>query len=204
VSSSVTFKIDSAPTIATAASATPNPVTGTSTVLSVLGADNDGEAGLTYSWATTGTPPAAVSFSVNGTNAAKTTTATFAKAGTYSFKVTVTDGSGFSTTSSVNVTVNQTLTSVDVTPATATLNTGTTRQFSAIAYDQFGLSMLTQPSFTWSIFSGGGSISSSGLYTAPATAGTATIRATVGSVSDTAVATIGIGLQDDPRPPAMD
>jgi hypothetical protein len=40
----------------------------------VLGADDAGEANLTHTWATTGTPPAEVTFSANGTNAAKATT----------------------------------------------------------------------------------------------------------------------------------
>src|SRR6185295_6957570 len=66
--------VNAAPTVATAAAGTPNPVTGTTTSLSALGADDAGEAALTYTWATTGTPPAAVSFSANGTNAAKNTT----------------------------------------------------------------------------------------------------------------------------------
>ena len=48
-------------------------------------------------------------FSVNGTNAAKTTTATFTRAGTYNFLVTVTNAAGYSTTSSVSVTVNSTI-----------------------------------------------------------------------------------------------
>ena len=97
--------------MATPAAATPSPVTGTSTALSVLGADDGGEANLTYTWVATGTPPAPVSFSVNGTNGAKNTTATFTAAGNYSFQVTITDAGGLSTTSSVNVTVAQTLTS---------------------------------------------------------------------------------------------
>src|SRR4029077_12049276 len=71
------------PTVATPASASPNPVTAQTTNLSVLGADDGGEATLTYTWATTGTPPAPVTFSLNGTNAAKNTVATFAKAGSY-------------------------------------------------------------------------------------------------------------------------
>src|SRR5207249_7226272 len=46
------------PTIATAAAASPNPVTtGTTTDLSVLGADDAGEANLTYTWAVTAGPP---------------------------------------------------------------------------------------------------------------------------------------------------
>ena len=66
------LQVNHAPTVATAASATPSVVTGTTTSLSVLGADVDtGQGSLTYTWATTGTPPAAVSFSANGTNARK-------------------------------------------------------------------------------------------------------------------------------------
>ena len=45
-----------APTVATPATATPSPVTGTTTVLSVLGADDGGEANLTYTWAATAFP----------------------------------------------------------------------------------------------------------------------------------------------------
>jgi len=66
------------PTVATAPAANPNPVTAKTTSLSVLGADDGGEAALTYTWATAGTPPAAVSFSPNGSNGAKSSTATFA------------------------------------------------------------------------------------------------------------------------------
>ena len=121
------------PTVATAAAATPSPVAGTTAVLSVLGADDGGESNLSYTWATTGTPPASVSFSANGTNAAKNTTATFTKAGNYTFQVTITDAGNLSTTSSVNVTVNQTLTTITVTPASVTLNESQTQQFSATA-----------------------------------------------------------------------
>lgn len=95
-----------APTIATVAAATPNPVTGTSTTLTVLGADDGGEANLTYTWALIGSTPAAVNFSANGTNAAKSTVASFTKAGTYNFLVTVADAGGLSATSSVTVVVS--------------------------------------------------------------------------------------------------
>jgi hypothetical protein len=56
-----------------------------------------------------------VVFSANGTNAAKTTTATFSMAGTYNFLVTVTNAAGLSTTSSVAVTP-------DTTPPTVAIN----------------------------------------------------------------------------------
>ena len=43
--------------------------------LTVLGADDGGEANLTYTWSPTG--PAPLTFSANGTNASKNTTAIF-------------------------------------------------------------------------------------------------------------------------------
>ncbi|HAT10189.1 MAG TPA: hypothetical protein DCS97_06285, partial [Planctomycetes bacterium] len=179
------------PTVATAASATPNPVTGTTTALSVLGADDGGESALTYTWATTGTPPATVSFSVNGTNAAKSTVATFSKAGSYSFQVTIRDSSNATVTSSVSVTVNQTLTTIAVTPATVTLANSGTQAFGASAKDQFGTVLATQPAFTWSLASGIGSVSAGGVYTAPASGtGSGTVRAASGAVSGNAVVTV--------------
>ncbi|MFO0958282.1 MAG: cellulose binding domain-containing protein [Isosphaeraceae bacterium] len=180
-----------APTIASAASASPAVVTATTTVLSVLGADDGGEPALKYTWTTVGTPPAPVSFSTNGANASKSTTVTFAAAGTYSFLATVTDPGGLSATSTVTVTVNQTATQVAVSPGSASLTTGSTRQFSAQLKDQFGAAMAAQPTFAWAV-GGAGSISATGLYSAPATPGSATVRATAGAISGTANVTVSL------------
>ena len=129
------------PTVATAAAASPNPVTGTTCNLSVLGADSAGESTLAYTWSTIGTPPAAVSSRANGSNASKDTTATFTAAGSYSFQVTIADPSGETATSNVNVTVSQTLTAITVGPAAATLGIGGTQQYTATAEDQFGAAL---------------------------------------------------------------
>jgi hypothetical protein len=181
---------NAAPTIATAAAASPNPVIGSTTALSVIGADDGGEANLTYTWATTGTPPASVAFSANGTNAAKTTTATFTKAGSYTLQVTMKDQGNLTATSSVVVTVNPTLTTIVVSPSSATVNTSATQQFSATARDQFATSLATQPTFTWSA-SGGGTISSTGLFTAGTSAGGPyTVTAQSGGISGTASVTV--------------
>ena len=91
---------DAPPTVANAASAAPNPVTGTTTGLSVLGADDGGEGHLAYTWSVVGTPPATVQFSINDSNAAKDTVATFASAGSYTLRATISDGL-LSTTSDV-------------------------------------------------------------------------------------------------------
>jgi hypothetical protein len=80
-------------------------ISATTAVLSVGAADNEGAEGLTYTWSAAGDPPAPVSFSPNGTNSASETTATFTMAGVYQLQVTITNGSGMSATSSVEVTV---------------------------------------------------------------------------------------------------
>ena len=68
------------------------------------------------------------------------------------------------------VTAAPVLTSITVSPASASVQTNATRQFSATGFDQFGQPLSQQPTFTWSV-SGGGSITQSGLFTAGATAG---------------------------------
>jgi rhamnogalacturonan endolyase len=185
-SGSTTVNVTSAqgPTVATPAAATPNPVAGTTTALSVLGADDGGEAPLVYTWAANG--PAGVTFSANGTNSAKNATATFAAAGTYAITATITDANQLTAASSVNVVVNQTLTSIVVAPTSTTVAPSGTQQFSASAKDQFGANLTTQPAFTWSVVVGGGSIDANGLYTAAATAGSATVQAAAGAISGTA------------------
>jgi len=189
--------INGAPTVATPATASQNPVTGTTVSLSVLGADDGGESLLKYTWSAVGAPPAPVTFSANGTNAAKNVTATFAAGGTYTLRATISDGS-LTTTSDVTVTVSQTLTSIAVSPATTTINIGTTKQFAAVARDQFGNAMATQPSFTWSVSSGGGSITSTGLFTAPTAAGTSVVGAAVGTRSGSATVTIVVPVPAAP------
>jgi hypothetical protein len=73
------------------------------TALSVLGTDDGSEAALTYTWSCAG--PADVTFSENGPNRAKNTTAIFQTAGRYKFQVTIGDAGGLTATSSIAVTV---------------------------------------------------------------------------------------------------
>jgi hypothetical protein len=98
------------PAIVNPASGPVNPIVTPTTNLSVLASDvTAGESALTYIWTTIGTPPAPVSFSVNGTNAAKNTVATFTQPGTYNFQVTIVNpsaGSTFAVTSTTSVVVN--------------------------------------------------------------------------------------------------
>src|SRR5581483_1033964 len=94
-------------TVAKPASASPNPVTGTTANLSVLGADDGGESALTYTWSATSIPNGASTptFSANGTNAAKNVTATFSTPGTYALQALIQDANGLSVTSSTSVVV---------------------------------------------------------------------------------------------------
>ena len=99
------------PTIANPATANPDDLlTGTTTQLDVLGADDGGESNLTYTWGLIGNPPASVTFSDNGTNSAKNTTANFTTNGTYQFYVAIRDVAGQSAISTVTVTVRSFLT----------------------------------------------------------------------------------------------
>jgi len=181
---------NSAPTVATVSAATPNPVTGTSTALSVLGADDAGEENLKYCWAVIGNAPGPVGFSVNDSNSAKNTVTTFAAAGVYTFQVTVVDGDGLTAVNSIVVTVQQTLTAILVSPNSATVPLNGTRQFAASGADQFGAAMGLQPAFTWST-NGGGSINAVGLFTASANpGGPFTITATNGAISGTAAISV--------------
>lgn len=192
--SATTTGANQAPTVAVAAAASPGTVTATTTLLTVTGADDGGEASLTYTWATTGTPPAGVTFSANASNAAKSTTATFTKAGTYNFQVTISDLGGLSVTSSVSVLVEQTLSSLAVSPLVATVANGATQQFTATGTDQFGAAFVGAiGSVTWSLLSGSpGTISAAGLYSAPISGGgAATVKATSGALSGQAQITAG-------------
>lgn len=176
------------PTVSKPATASATTVTGRTVNLSALGVDDGGASNLTYTWNYSG--PGTVSFSSNGTNAAQNTTATFTKAGSYSFTVTIADSQGLTVTSSVNVTVNQTVTSITVSPGTASVRRSGSLAFAATAFDQFGASLATKPTFTWSL-SGQGTINKNGLYTAPRrTGGPYTVIASVGSVRGTAKVTV--------------
>ena len=184
--------VNEPPTVATAASATPGTVTGTTSALTVLGADDEGEGNLSYTWSTTTAPGGAPAptFSVNGSNAAKNTTVTFGAVGTYGLTATITDAGRLSVTSGVTVTVSPALTNIVVSPATGNMALLSTQTFTAVAQDQFGSPLTAQPTARGrpvrvSITTGGG-----GFFTAPGTPGSVTITATSGSIQSTANVTV--------------
>ncbi|WP_193214814.1 MBG domain-containing protein [Luteolibacter marinus] len=171
--------------------------------LTVAASDDGGEAALNYTWSVANGPGAAVFFTPNGHNAAKSCSAQFEATGDYELSVTIQDGPGLATSASVFVRVLETASDLQVSPATTTLAVGGTQTFSASQLDQFGQTMSTQPSsFTWEA-SGGGSIDSSGLFTATTAGGPFVVTATSGSFSNTAsitvnpaTATVSLGAVD--------
>jgi hypothetical protein len=122
------------------------------------------------------------------TSSGSTETVKFSAAGTYGITARQTDAAGNVVLEPITVTVKQTLSSILVTPGTASLKAGATQQYSAQGLDQFGRAMAAAPSFTWT--AGGGAISSAGLFTAPSTAGSVSIAAKSGSIAGSASATV--------------
>ena len=112
---------------------------------------------------------------------------------------------GLFTTSSVIVTVAQTLTAIAVDPASLSLVDNATQSFMATAADQFGQALASQPAFTWSVDPGGagGAVNSAGLYTAPTSnTGSDTVRAASGSISGTSGVSV-TALSSRPYAPAI-
>jgi polygalacturonase len=186
-SSTATFSNLPGPALTAGPTSNPQPVTGVSANFSVSA--SEASSTLTYTWSAITVPSgvAAPNFSVNGTSGASSTTATFYGAGIYQFSVAVTDSNNISATALLGVAVNQTPTGITITPATATVGANGTQVFTAAATDQFGAAA-PATIFAWSLASGVGSVNSSfGLYTSSATPGAATVEATAGSASATAL-----------------
>ena len=174
-----------------AATVTPSPVTGVTAVVTATASDDAGEPGLAYVWTAVSEPPYVddPSFTPNGANTARTSTITFSQAGNYTVRVTATDAGGMMASRDLSFTVNQTPSSLaNITPATAFIAPGATQTFTTAVFDQFAKTMTTTA--TWTV-SGGGSISSGGVFTAGATpGGPYTVTASIGATSTTAQVTV--------------
>ena len=84
------------------------------------------------------------------------------------------------------------LTSISVTPATATVTLGSNQQFTATAFDQYGNPIIPQPSFTWASSNVSiGTVDATGMFIGVSAGGPITITASVGSVSGSASVTVG-------------
>jgi hypothetical protein len=87
-----------------------------------------------------------------------------------------------------------TLTGITVSPASASITAGSTQQFTASG--TFSDGSTGAVTVSWSV--NGGSITSSGLYTAPSSAGTYTVTATGGSGSVTGTASVTVTVSSPP------
>ncbi len=99
---------------------------------------------------------------------------------------------GITATATVVVTAGP-LATITVTPNPVTLAINATQQYTAVGKDAFGNVVAITP--VWSIVAGGGTISTSGLFTAGTTPGTFTntVRAASGSIAGTATVTVTVG-----------
>lgn len=173
--------VDQPPTIIVPASATPAVVTGKTAKVSVQASDDGGPAGLTFTWTASG--PGPVKFSGNGSAAAKTSTATFTRAGQYRCEVLVRDAGSQSATSAVNIEVQAVPGSLTVSPASLVLNPGATRALAANPKDQFGQALAIPVQWTCS---DAGSVDATGVFTAGAVPGSASVVAAAGGHSASA------------------
>ena len=106
------------------------------------------------------------------------------------YTVTATSGA-VSGTASVTVTLPPpVLTTITLSPSSIGVLSGGSQQFTATAKDQYGAALISQPTFTWAV-GGGGSIDSTGLFTAGnIVGGPYTVTATSGGVSGSAAVSI--------------
>ena len=186
---------DPTPEITDPASASDDDVTGDSTELSV-GVDIPGgdDSNLAFEWIVLSAPTEAPFpvLSDNDSATADDITAYFWMAGDYTFEV-IADNGGSSVTSDVSVTVEQTATSLAVTPSDTVVIEGASLQYQATVDDQFGNPMESPPSVDWSV-DGVGTIDDTGYYTAPDDeAGEATVDAQAGDVSNTLAVSVTAG-----------
>ena len=110
-------------------------ITESTTGLTVLGADDGGEANLIYTWTAL---PNTATFSLNASNSAKDTAASFPAPGEYILTVTISDAGALSVTDTIVVEVVA-VPRVVITPNPVSMGVNATQQFSAIVSDQFGV-----------------------------------------------------------------
>ncbi len=156
-----------------------------------VGANDDGtEANLAYTWSATG--PAAVSFTPNGNNAAKDSSASFSKEGVYTLSVTVRDGTNRTVVGSFTLPVEPTYTLLRMTPVSARVEVGANLQYQVTARDQFDAVLANQPTVNYQVPAGGGSISTTGLLKAQnAIGGDFVVTATASPITTGALFAVG-------------
>jgi hypothetical protein len=190
------------PAVAVAAAA--EPVTGgrVATVLSVTGTDPDGPAdGLIYTWSQVSGPTVTLPA---GSHAGRRIEVPFTQSGTYRFRVVIKDTGGYTygdqpgdTGNEVTVTVGQVASYLRVTPDGDHFLIGTTKQYTAQPFDQWGQPMTGSVTWLPPVRVGdqsAGTVSTSGLFTAPSDPGRISVKASLpgGAVAS---ATAGVHVQ---------
>jgi hypothetical protein len=180
------------PIVLQPAAASPSPVLGTTTALSVMADDALGEAGLSYNWIELAPLPGRkVGYTDNSSNSAKNTVAIFTTAGHYTFSVAIQNRQGLAASSAVEVEVQQRINDMALTPSMATVPLGGTQQFMATAFDQFGTQLSLPIPVRWTLAGPCGVVNDAGFFQAAATSGSCAVTATSGTVMVTATVSVG-------------
>lgn len=172
--------------------ATPSMIVGTSITLTATPRDQNNvpiTTGVSITWSSSDPDKA----TVNPTTGPTTTLQGIAIT-TTPVTITATATDGVNTVigmTTVMVTAQPpTLTSITVSPSSATVAIGSTQQFSAICKDQNN-NVMTCPTLAWDTTDHIlGTVSSGGLFTANASLGTVTVTATVGTIVGSATVTL--------------
>jgi hypothetical protein len=184
------------PYVANAARGPSTTVPGTTAAVSVFGGPAVAESGFIYTWSMVSGPVGGgVSFSPNGSNAAKDATATFTTSCTYSVQVAIASSGGSVLSGPITITTVPTVTRVMVF-GPALVGVGATGSFNARVEDQFSVSMASQPSFTWT--ASGGMVSPSGLYTANGSPGAYQVTAAAEGNTGSAAVVVTTGGASGP------
>ena len=186
----VTVVVGPIPRILSGPTVTPSPVDGSKAQGTVEAVDDDGEPALKYTWSAMN-PPALVTFTPNGTNAAKATVITFAGVGRYLLRVDVADARDNVAAEFVTVEVRQGLASLVVSPASPTLAPGAAQAFSVAGRDFAGAGVAGLPPCTWSAT--GGTIDASGNFVAGGATGSFAVQVTCGLHEASTPVTISSG-----------
>jgi len=187
-SASVTVTVTDAPPVA---AFTATPATGTTATVFTVDAsastDTEDPASalqVRWDWDSTGTWTTATT--------TKTATHTYSSTGTHNITLEVKDSAGLTSTTTQSVTVTAVPVAVSLNPTAATVSVGKTTPFTATVTNT------SNTAVTWSVVeAGGGSVSNTGVYTAPSTPGTYHVTAT--SVADntkSATATVTVQAGD--------
>jgi Domain of unknown function (DUF1929)/Glyoxal oxidase N-terminus/Bacterial Ig-like domain (group 2) len=157
----------------------------------IVGSGQQFSATAIYSNGTSANITASATWTSSAATVASLSTSTLGLATCIGTGITTVTASYGGLTGSTTLTVQDQLISIMVLPATATLVTGQTEQYSALGTYLSGVTENLTSSVTWNSSTGSASIASGGLATT-ATSGQTSISASLGSVTGSATLTVGL------------